>query len=215
MKLAIDYKLDKEDKFTLIYNGIPEVQLESKEDIRKKLGFAADRYLVGVTARCAEQKDPMAWLKIADQIITKRCDVDFVYIGDGPLLPDMQKWVKEKKLENRIKLLGFRLDASQIVGMFDIYLSTALYEGLPYSMIEAMRAGVPIVATDVVGNNEIVESGENGYLFALNRIDIVMEYIMKLMDQTGNANIKSKEFFLIKFSLAKMMKDLEVVYCEQ
>lgn len=61
-------------------------------------------------------------------------------------------------------LIGYRNDADAIVRAFDVYLLTSLYEGLPYSLIEALRSGVPIVATDTTGNNEIVQDGVNGSL---------------------------------------------------
>ncbi len=64
-------------------------------------------------------------------------------------------------------LIGYRNDADAIVRAFDVYLLTSLYEGLPYSLIEALRSGVPIVATDTTGNNEIVQDGVNGSLFAV------------------------------------------------
>ncbi|WP_246876383.1 glycosyltransferase [Lactiplantibacillus plantarum] len=64
-------------------------------------------------------------------------------------------------------MLGERPDSEIVVTAYDIFLTTSQYEGLPYAPIEAMRAGVPILATKVVGNSELVIEGKNGYLIDL------------------------------------------------
>lgn len=212
MKLALKHKLDKKEKFVLIYNGIPEVTLENREDIRIRLGLNMDRYLVGVTARCAQQKDPMTFLKIAEKTISKIQNVEFIYIGDGPIQQEMKQWIIDKKLENKIHMLGFRTDAAEITGALDIYLSTALYEGLPYSMIEAMRAGIPIIATNVVGNNELVENGKNGLLFAAGDIDAGSKLVIKQIESKLIREINVIKTFEEKFSLNTMLCKLELLY---
>lgn len=212
MKQALDYKLDKPEKFTLIYNGIPDIPLPSKQELRDRLGLKQNAYYVGVTARCAKQKDPMTFLRIAEQVVAELPDTEFIYIGDGPMQQEMEEWIKSRKLEERIHMLGFRTDASEIVGALDIYLSTALYEGLPYSMIEAMRAGVPIIATDVVGNKELIFDGKNGKLFSIGNIDRPIELIKH---QKGNMTINSKlvkDTYNREFSLNYMMKKVDEIY---
>lgn len=212
MKQALDYKLDKPEKFTLIYNGIPNIPLPSKQELRDRLGLKQNTYYVGVTARCAKQKDPMTFLRIAEQVVAELPDTEFIYIGDGPMEHEMKDWIKSRKLEERIHMLGFRTDASEIVGALDIYLSTALYEGLPYSMIEAMRAGVPIIATDVVGNKELIFDGKNGKLFSIGNIDRPIELIKH---QKRNMTINSKlvkDTYNREFSLNYMMKKVDEIY---
>lgn len=212
MELALKYKLDKPEKFELIYNGIAQISLERKEKIREKMGLQCSNYIVGVTARCAEQKDPMTWLKIAESVVKQVEQVDFVYIGDGPMQSQMEQWINERKLNNRIHMLGFKSDASAIVGMFDIYLSTALYEGLPYSMLEAMRAGVPIIASDTVGNNEIVNDGVNGFLFPLGDSQKAVVQIMNQLTHFPISSDMVTQEFSSKFKLDVMLKKLDVLY---
>lgn len=212
MELAKKYKLDKEDKFELIYNGIAsELPLE-KNAIREENGYSSEDVLVGVTARLAEQKDPLIFMKIAKKVIEKMPKTRFVYIGDRGLEEEMKQWVSKEHLENKIHMLGFRSDASKLVAMFDVYLSTALYEGLPYSMIEAIRAGIPIIATDVVGNNELVENGKNGILFPTKDVQAGAEAVISQLEMKsikGDAVIRS---FEERFSLKTMMNKLECLF---
>lgn len=212
MSLAKEYKLDKEEKFSLIYNGIPDIDLPSKESLKQELNLKDNIHYVGVTARCARQKDPITFLKIAEKVIKKRQDVEFLYIGDGEMMEEMRVFVEKHNLSDKVHLLGFRPDASRVVGALDVYLSTALYEGLPYSMIEAMRAGVPIIATDTVGNNELVVEGKNGMLFIVGDVNSATEFVI---DQINNEIIISenvKNTFRNIFSLKTMINSLNKAY---
>lgn len=212
MSLAYNYNLDKKEKFILIYNAIPNKQLLRKDILKTKLSLKDDTRYVGVTARCAIQKDPKTFLAIAEKVTKKLDDVEFIYIGDGELFNEMQEYIDEHGLKEKVHLLGFRSDASDVVGVLDVYLSTALYEGLPYSMIEAMRAGVPIIATDTVGNNELVIDRENGFLFNVGDVEKGEELIIK---QLQDNLIKTDDVFkryLELFDLCKMIEDLEKIY---
>ena len=212
MLLARKYKIDKPEKFTLIYNGIPKKELINKKQMREELGLDENKYYVGVTARCEHQKDPYTFLKIAEAVVHLYEEIEFVYIGDGVMQAEMCDWINEHELNSKIHMLGFRVDAAFIVGALDIYLSTALYEGLPYSMIEAMRAGVPIIATDTVGNNELVFEGINGRMFKIRDVSKACELII---EQYKNQYIKTqdvKRTFEKRFSTENMMENLNKIY---
>lgn len=212
LKRALECRLDKENKFTLIYNGIPSIELPDRECIRANEGFAKEAILVGVTARCEDQKDPFTFLKIAKKVIESNEYVEFIYIGNGIMEQDMHKWIAQNHLENKIHMLGFRNDAPYIVGMLDIYLSTALYEGLPYSMIEAMRAGVPIIATDIEGNNELVVDGISGMLFEAQDAEGGAALIMKQIEGQIIQRSNVIKAYGEKFSLETMLRNLADIY---
>lgn len=212
MNKALEYHLDKPDKFTLIYNGIPEKKLPDRHTLRERLGLRNDCYYVGFTGRCAEQKDPFTFLQIAKNVIEKEDNVEFLYIGDGDLKNAMEQWISVHGLQDKIHMLGFRKDASEIVGALDIYLSTALYEGLPYSMIEAMRAGVPIIATDCIGNNELVFDGINGKIFPVRDSDSGANLLLNQMNKNGIKYKSVQEIFNMNFSLERMLDELEKMY---
>lgn len=209
---ALENKLDRKEKFICIYNGISDEKILDGKKLRKKEGFEERDILVGVTARCAEQKDPFTFLRIAEGVISKRSGIEFIYIGDGPLEEEMKKWVENKKLGNKIHMLGFRENASMLVNILDIYLSTSLYEGLPYSMIEAMRAGVPIIATDVTGNNELVVNGVNGLLFDIKDIETGVRLIVEQIDKQLIERKNVRQLYHEKYSVETMLNQLTKVY---
>lgn len=212
MKEALKNKVDKREKFVLIYNGIPNIDFPSREELRKELGFKKEQILIGVTARLAEQKDPMTFLAIAKQVIKQDDRVHFVYIGNGEMEQQVKDWIKQNSLSERVHMLGFRSDASVLVSMLDIYLSTALYEGLPYSVIEAMRAGIPIIATDVVGNNELVEEGVNGLLFPARNVEKGVETIMEQIRLNTIKRKAAVQSFEEKYSSGVMLKKLNKLF---
>ncbi len=212
MNKALKYKVDRPEKFTLIYNGIPQMDIPDRNALRSKLELKQDIQYVGFTGRCAKQKDPMTFLKIAKQVISMRDDVEFLYIGDGDLENSMKEWIEQNQLSEKIHMLGFRNDSAEIVGALDIYLSTALYEGLPYSMIEAMRAGVPIIATNCIGNNELVMEGKNGYMFEVGDVQKGTELIMKQITGRTLTSEAVKETFITNFSLERAMHKLTNIY---
>ncbi|MCR5092901.1 MAG: glycosyltransferase [Lachnospiraceae bacterium] len=209
---ALKHKIDKPEKFTLIYNAISDKDLPSKVEARKRIGLDVKAKLVGVTARCSEQKNPFEFLAIAEKVINSVNDVEFAYIGDGIYFDEMKEWIIQRNLDNKIHMIGYRSDAAEIVGALDVYLSTALFEGLPYSMIEAMRAGVPIVASDVVGNQELVRDGENGWKYDLGDYEKAMYRIKGLLENNTITKDMIRRVFLEEFSIEKTIIKLDLVY---
>lgn len=135
----------------------------------------------------------------------------FVCVGDGELRNDANRFIEENGLSSNVHLLGYRNDAERIVAAFDIYLLTSLYEGLPYSLVESLRAGVPIVATDVTGNNEVVRPGVNGYLFPIKNVEKGAEMVLKVYNTHFPAQ-QVRETYLDKFTVKKMLSDIQQSY---
>ena len=221
MNKALEYKVDKPEKFMLIYNGIPQIDIPDRTVLRSRLALRQDIQYVGFTGRCAKQKDPMTFLKIAKQVISLRDDVEFLYIGDGDLEDSMKEWIEQHQLSEKIHMLGFRNDSAEIVGALDIYLSTVCRcsltylpknEGLPYSMIEAMRAGVPIIATNCIGNNELVFERINGLLFPVRDIESGSKCIISQIENKLISRENAVSTYASVFSVEKMMDSLQRVY---
>lgn len=90
----------------------------------------------------------------------------FVWAGDGLERAALERQAQERGLFN-IRFLGFSHRATDLIQNADVVLSTSLWEGLPYALIEACALGVPVVASDVVGNDEVVIPNRNGFLYPL------------------------------------------------
>ncbi|MFS0725639.1 glycosyltransferase family 4 protein [Paenibacillus sp. 1P07SE] len=176
---------------------------------------AGGRLTIGTSARLDEQKDPWTFFRIAREIVTRYDHVDFVYIGDGIFKEMIDEQIRQEGLEERIRLVGFRSNVMELIRAFDIYLITSLYEGLPYSIVEALSLGLPIVATDVIGNNEVVLSRYNGLLFGAQHIQDGAERLARLIEHPeliAYYGKRSRELYEQYFTLEAMMDALIQVY---
>ncbi|MFZ5595569.1 MAG: glycosyltransferase family 4 protein [Bacillota bacterium] len=165
-------------KMTVIYNGVPDIYDPDQEDgpggrkadrLRGELGLGADDIVVGTVMRLAPPKLPLMFLEAAVKLSGSLPEgagpgVCFVVIGDGPLRKECEKYVFEHNLVGKVVFLGTREDAGELVAGFDVFVLFSSHEGLPLTIIEAMMAGVPVVAVNVGGVGEMVVDGETGYL---------------------------------------------------
>lgn len=217
-KFAIENKLDDYSKFEVILNGLTERSRQEvnicvdRMEIKKRFEpfslIPDSACLVGLIARFDNQKDPLCFIDIAVSLCQKIDNVYFCYVGDGPFLEESRQRVKESGLEKRIMLPGFSNKVEEILDCLDIYLITSRFEGLPYSLIEALRNKLPIVATNAIGNNEIVTENFNGYLFPISDVKsgvTVLESMINNNQMLSNLGENSYKVYLEKYTLDKML----------
>lgn len=120
--------------------------------------------VVGVVANLKPQKAPLDFVRIAALVAARHKDVDFVYVGDGPLRQEALALAKELGVGSKVHLLGWQRDPRLLAGGFDVFLLPSLFEGLPCVYPQVLSLGVPVVGTQVDGASEIVREGVNGYL---------------------------------------------------
>lgn len=135
-----------------------------REAVRAELGLRADDFVIIQVARLDPIKDHPTALRMLKRLLTCRNDVRLVIVGDGPEAGPIREMVREQGLESYVRLLGRRHDVPRLVGAADLAILTSLSEGVPLSLIEAMAAGLPVVATDVGGVSEVVVEGSTGRL---------------------------------------------------
>lgn len=214
-KICSQYKIFDKKKSHVIYNAISLVEppIKSKIKIRSKLDLPFEKFLIISVLRFSYQKNLPLLINIAERLNY----IDrflFIIIGDGELRKEVEQLIFEKKIEN-IKLLGFRYNIVEYLLASDLYLSTSLWEGLPYSLIEAASCGLPIIASDVTGNNEVVIDCENGYLFNLTKPEIAVEKILGLANSENRMKIfreNSLKMIEDKFLLDNMMNKIKDIY---
>ncbi|KUK49615.1 MAG: Glycosyltransferase, partial [Parcubacteria bacterium 33_209] len=164
-------------KSIVIYNGIDIPCLNESPPLIDELDI--NDFIVLHITRFDCVKNSGLVLKIAGEIDKLGSQITFIIIGDGPERIDLEKVAQEKGLKN-IHFLGFQLQAVRYLKYASAYLSTSLKEGLPLTLVESMAMGVPVIATDVTGNNEIVVHGENGFLYPDGSLDLAIKYIQDL-----------------------------------
>lgn len=208
--------IDKNIKFQVIYNGVDEeITHGNIVQLKKELDIEEEDIVVGVAARMDDQKDPFTFIKIAEKVSSKNENIKFIYIGDGEYKNKIETYIAENSLEKNIKLLGFRNDTEQLLQIMDIYLVTSLYESMPYSLIEALKYGLPIVATNTIGNNEIVIERNNGLMFNIKDVDEGASKIKEIIKDKEKIHFMSKnsyKLFKCKFLLDNMINKVEALY---
>ena len=192
---------------SVINNGVENRKRKEGKIFIKKTNKKDNNPRITVISICrfVEQKNIKDIIK-KTKIIP---EIDFKIIGYGKLWRDIEKLLLVSKIEN-VKLIGMKKNVFEYLYYSDIYLSTSLYEGLPLSVLEAMSVGLPIVASNVVGNLDTVENGITGYLYDLKDLSIAVKYLRKLaLDQSlrnlmgYNSFKKQREFFSKKKMILK------------
>lgn len=148
-----------EGKVTCINNGIDLsnfFNFEESGNFRRGLGVTEKMLLVGAVARLIPQKGIQYFIKAISELKAEFPDVRFVVIGDGPYRIHLEEKARSAGLSGYLYFAGFRSDIPQVLSDLDIFVLPTLEEGFPVSVIEAMAAGKPVVASAVGGLLELV-----------------------------------------------------------
>jgi glycosyltransferase involved in cell wall biosynthesis len=186
-----------EKEWLSIAPGVKALPAIDKIQARKSLGLSTEGVLFGWMARMAEVKNPFLLLEIARQL----SQVSFVMAGGGNLIEE----IKIKAPKN-VAVIGWA-DAATLWSAVDCAISTSDNEGMPVALIEAQLAGVPVIATDVGSNAEVIEDGVTGMVTSKSPQELI-EAIEKLLNghnliqKMGDAG---RERAKAEFSLEKMI----------
>jgi glycosyltransferase involved in cell wall biosynthesis len=154
------------DKVEVIYNAVDWSQLTmtlSRDAVRAGLGVPAGAPAAAIIARLTEQKAH----RVLFEALASRPDLaslHLVVVGDGDLRDDLQRRVEQLGLTARVHFTGARRDLGNLLGAADMFVMPSLWEGLPLSMVLAMGAGLPVIASRVAGIPEIVRDRTTGLL---------------------------------------------------
>jgi glycosyltransferase involved in cell wall biosynthesis len=174
-------------RVSLIYNGIDLRSYSSAPDdsrlaVRQELGLGADDYVIVQVARLDYLKDHATAIRAMDLVVQNRKDAQLLLVGDGPEREIIQKQVQQRNLGPYVRFLGLRTDVARLLSAADLFLLTSISEGIPLTIIEAMAAGLPIVATHVGGLAEMIEDGKTGFLVPAGDSDAIARRILTIAD---------------------------------
>ena len=192
------------DKSVIIYNAIADEGLKFNRYDNKLVIISLSRF------DFAKNMD-MAY-RIA-KALRNNHEIEFVWVGDGE---DFVR-LKQKSVEEHVNInfIGFTEYPISYLKNADLYLSTSRFEGLPYALIEAASVGLPIVATDVVGNNEVVLHDYNGLVFKTEQeaVDAIKKLSINA-DLLNRYSINSRELYLKTFTMEKMISSIVDTYVQ-
>lgn len=199
----------------VIYNGIKIHVPESK---RKQIkGIAEGDMVVATVGRLVPDKDYFTLLDAFAQTIKIFKNAKLLFVGDGVLRQELESYCADLGLKNNVIFLGFRQDVAELLGCADIFVLSSLTEGISLALLEAMSAGLPVVATDVGGNPEVVANGDSGFLVPARNPEMMAEKIATLLLNSGLAHSMGetgRHIVETSFSLERMLNDYKDLYLE-
>ncbi|UCD63465.1 MAG: glycosyltransferase family 4 protein [Candidatus Zixiibacteriota bacterium] len=212
-----------EDKLLTIYNGLELDRADGENDrhrIRAELGLAEDDPVVGHVANFRPPKGHRYLIEAAAIVCEAMPEARFLLIGeqgDGRIKSEVEELIAEKKLAANVRLLGFRADVSALLTATDVFVLSSISEGHPLSVVEAMAAGRPVVATDVGGLSEIVTPGETGFLVEPKNSSAMADRIAELLrdrELRRDMGEAGRRIARDRFSLSTMMRQYQNLFEE-
>jgi len=236
-KIAIENKLAPEKKLIAIHNGIniENINFLIKEKAQKKLINKTSPLVIGTVAEWTKNKGLIYLLKAIKKIQKPstlqynsesprgtreatgsghKFDVILIGSGENPDKEKMTKFIEENNLKN-IHLIEFIPNAIKYLKAFDIFVLPSTKEGLPYTVIEAMIAGIPIISTNVGGIPEMIKNNINGFLIEPKNSDLIEKKILELINSSGKIQEitkKAKQKAEQEFTLEKMIEKTKKLY---
>jgi len=205
-------------KITVLYTGVDLAQYSSSSgdlSVPASLGIPTDAQVVGVVANYRAVKDLPLFLRAAQITAAAAPRTAFVLVGQGELKPDLEKLALGLGIRDRVFFSDGRGSVPDYLARMSVACLSSLSEGLPNAILEYMAAGLPVVATDVGGNPELVADGATGYLVRERTAEALAEPIIRLLrddalrSAMGN---KGLERARSEFDLSAAVRRLESFY---
>ena len=181
--------------------------------------FNRDEIVIGTVGRMHGVKDQLtlvkAFIQICEQYPELNAKLKLLIVGEGPLKARAEQMLEESQLSEQTWLPGERSDIAEILRHLDIFILPSQAEGISNTILEAMATGLPVIATDVGGNPELVIDGMTGCLVGPNNSELMAE---KIMDYVNNEEKRRQhgqngyQQVLQKFSLTAMVDQYKAVY---
>lgn len=195
-------------KIGVIYNGI-------ENDVKPEIRRANNKFVIGNIGRLMFQKGQEYLIKAAMILKKKGFDFEYHIYGEGEKKDELSKLIIRHNLEDTVFLKGYTKDIYSALKSFDIFALPSRYEGIPYVILEAMKASVPVIATDVGGINEVIRNMVNGILILKEDPQQLADSILKLYVSEKLRNdfmIKARKDFIENYTIEKTIKEIEYIY---
>ena len=188
---------------------------EVRESVRLELGFGPGTILAGSVGNLKAQKAPLDFVEAARRAHARDPRLRFVFAGDGELRGEVERAISAASLGDVVRLLGWRDDVPQLLAALDLFVLTSRFEGLPRAALQAVAAGVPVVATDTGGIAEVIASGVSGVLVPVGDVEAAAQGILRLArDPAEGRRLAAAALARLgeEFDIRRMVRDLEDHY---
>jgi L-malate glycosyltransferase len=209
------------ERMRVVYDGVNTAKYYAQApvaDLRASLGIPEDVRVVGSAGGIAPHRGHTDILAASKYLGYQASDVHFLFVGrDEGAHFDLLQQARELGISDRVIFAGDRPDAHQLLQCMDVYVNAAHFEGYPAPLVEAMASELPIVATNIGGNLEVVDHQETGLLIGPNKPDILAQRILELLSDREFAmelGRKARRRINDHFSLEAMARRMEAFYRE-
>jgi glycosyltransferase involved in cell wall biosynthesis len=205
----------------LVLNGVPfPVASMAGDQKRVELGLRPDQLVVGAVGNIKRVKGFEVLIAAFETVKARRKDAVLLVAGaneDQAYWNELHALIAQHHLGGSVRLLGGRSDVSELLKVFDVYVVASHYEGTSLALLEAMTAGLPIVATDVGGNAAVIQNGQSGLLVPCGEPAPLAEAIVRLAgdaDVAGRLGRAASDAATSQYSLDAMVRRYETLFRE-
>jgi len=207
-------------KIHRIENGIDTSKFyprEKNKELMEELRISEDVFIIGNIARLAPVKDHVTLIKAFDIARKTYPNMRLVIVGDGPEKSNLEALINELNLSENVMLLGFRRDIREMFSIVDMFVLSSISEGTSITILEAMAAGKPVIATNVGGTPNLVEDGKTGFLVSPSEPVLLGRKIIELINNKEIAKqmgLKARKVVQTNFSVERMTKKYVSLYLD-
>ena len=209
-------------KCRVIHNGVPDIKFKSREQARSELleksvidSHKFDTWLITSAELNPNKNQAIVIDAVAEYNQENRQKIFYCLMSDGQQYNELQKYVEDKGLNEYVKLLGYIENSRAFLKAFDIFILPSKKEGLPYALLEAGMAEMPVIASNIGGIPEIIANNNEGLLIDPNSQETVVNALHTMISQPDLRNqfsIALKQKVDSEFTLSKMIAETEKLY---
>lgn len=206
-------------KADTVLNAVPLERFESldggRDRARAELGIPNDALLIGCVGRLVALKNHRLMIDLMPAILREHPNAYLVVLGGGVLEAELREQVRQSSAAERVLLAGERPQVAEFLAAFDVFAMPSLTEGVSIALLEACASALPIVATAVGGNPEIIESGRNGLLVPPDDRDATLKALLSLLaspEQRQVFGARAREWVRANASLSALRLRYDGLY---
>ena len=171
-------------KYKVINNGINIEKFNisiNRNQKKKELDFESDDFVIGLFGRFVPAKAHEVLLQSLNEVILTYPKVKILFVGSGPTEDLIKKIASDMGLIEHVTFAGFRKDVPELFRILDLFVLTSTREGFPITLLEAMASEVPVIVTNIGGNSDIIQDGENGFIIEPNDVEELSKRIINII----------------------------------
>jgi sugar transferase (PEP-CTERM/EpsH1 system associated) len=210
-----------EDRIDVIPNGIDgdkyEVTIDRSKKMRELDIPEGKGPILGIGVRLSNQKGITYLLRAMKSLSVDLPNAVLLIAGEGELRDRLEKEAIALGIGENVRFLGARLDINEILKILDVYVLPSLWEGMPLVLLEAMAASLPIVATDVGGNADVVIDGQNGFLVKpgdIRSLYLSLRTVLENQELRARFSKSSYDRYRQRFHVGAMINGYETLYAK-